>query len=371
MPRAILSISAPLLILAFAGSASAGIDPLSGIDFVHVGAPGNAPWMGNGSVGDQAVGHGSVAYEYNIGRFEVTTAQWAEFMNAVFDRAAGDQIPFVLSPGPWGAVATTPNNAGGFRWTVPAGQEMYPVGGVTWRTCAIYCNWLCNGKSTDRSAFMNGAYDVSTFGNMATGFTDQITHNASAQYWIPTWDEYIKASHYDPNRYGPSQPGYWVWNNTLGRAAIAGPPGTGEANFGFTTPNPLTIPLGSYPSIQSPWGLLDVAGGTTEWTELTFYSGSNPVNRAVEGSFWGSPANAGIADSIYTGYEGIPPGYHGYEVGFRIASSVPAPGTCIAFAGVFTIFGGCTRRRGAADATVDTDALHPRRRALRCYSSAG
>jgi formylglycine-generating enzyme required for sulfatase activity len=268
-------------------------------------------------------------------------------------------------------VATTPNNPGGFRWTVPAGREMYPVGGVTWRTCAIYCNWLCNGKCSDLSAFMNGAYDVSTFGNVATGFTDQITHNASAQYWIPTWDEYIKASHYDPNRYGPGQPGYWVWNNTLGRAAIAGPPGTGEANFGFTTPNPLTIPLGSYPSIQSPWGLLDVAGGTTEWTELTFYSGPDSVERGLEGSFWGSPSNARVGDTIYGGYESAQPGYHGYEVGFRIASSVPAPVTCIAFVGVFTIFGGCTRRRRLSNAAVDTDALHPRRRALRCYSSAG
>jgi hypothetical protein len=205
---------------------------------------------------------------------------------------------------------------------------------------------------------MNGAYDVSTFGNVVTGFTDQITHNANAQYWIPIWDEYIKAAHYDPNRFGPGQPGYWTWDNTLGRGPIAGPPGAGEANFGFTTPDPFTIPLGSYPDVQSALGLLDTAGGAAEWTESTFYSGPYPVERGVEGSYLGSDYTARAGDTIYSDVESASPGYHGYEVGFRIASSIPAPGTCIAFAGGCMALGhrrrrpaaACGRDRGAAAA---------------------
>jgi hypothetical protein len=38
---------------------------------------------------------------------------------------------------------------------------------------AMYCNWLHNNQSTDRQAFLNGAYDVSTFGYSGTVFTDQ------------------------------------------------------------------------------------------------------------------------------------------------------------------------------------------------------
>ena len=82
---------------------------------------------------------------------------------------------------------------------------MIPTGGVDWRTCAIFCNWLHNGKSSARSAFLSGAYDVSTFGyiSSAGGFTDQLTHNAGTSYWIPTLDEWLKAAHFDPNRNGP------------------------------------------------------------------------------------------------------------------------------------------------------------------------
>ncbi|MFN7022419.1 MAG: hypothetical protein ACK4WH_13975, partial [Phycisphaerales bacterium] len=63
----------------FTRAARADIDPVSGIDFVRIGAVGNAPWPGNGQPVDRAVGRGGVDYEYSIGRFEVTTAQWVEF----------------------------------------------------------------------------------------------------------------------------------------------------------------------------------------------------------------------------------------------------------------------------------------------------
>src|SRR5690606_14576419 len=115
----------PLLV---AGSAAADIDPLSGIDFVHITDPGNAPWAGNGTAGDFAIGRGSVGYNYHIGRMEVTTSQWVEFFNAAFDRPVEDRLPHLIPPTFWGAAATAPNTSGGLRWTVPAGNENMPVG---------------------------------------------------------------------------------------------------------------------------------------------------------------------------------------------------------------------------------------------------
>ena len=38
-------------------------------------------------------GRGSVAYEYRVGRTEVTTAQWVEFYNAFYDRAPHIHLP--------------------------------------------------------------------------------------------------------------------------------------------------------------------------------------------------------------------------------------------------------------------------------------
>ena len=155
---------------ALAAVAAAQPDP-SGIEFVTVGDPGNPAWTGGGFNN----GRGAVDYEFRIGKYEVTTAQWAEFMNAALDRPSTDRIPHVFAPTQWGAVGTTPQNAGGQRFTVPAGREMIPTGGVDWRTSAIFCNWLHNGKGTSRESFLSGAYDVSTFGYFMGGstFTDQ------------------------------------------------------------------------------------------------------------------------------------------------------------------------------------------------------
>ena len=345
MPRAILSIA--LATLALIAQARADIDPLSGIDFVHVGAPGNAPWAGNGTVGDLAIGRGGVSYEYNIGKFEWTTAQAVEFFNAAFDRT--DSLPHLIPPSFWGAQATTPTVAGGRRWVVPAGKEMIPVGNISWRMAAMYCNWLENNKSTARAAFLNGAYDVSTFAYNGNAFTDQPTHTPGARYWIPTLDEWIKAAHYDPNKNGPGQGGYWLYSITRDTAPVPGPPpsmgGTGEANFGFSMGpvSPFSIPLGSY-NVTSPWGLYDTAGATAEWTEgIGVIFGENR-SRAYEGSWWTASSGTAIADSIYA-ISGDFPSLSTYDLGFRIASSVPAPGFCTLGVGVLTALSAITQRR--------------------------
>jgi formylglycine-generating enzyme required for sulfatase activity len=349
-PRAILSISASLLIAILAADVRADIDPNSGIDFVHISAPGNAPWPGNGTAGDLAIGRGGVNYEYNIGRFEVATAQWVEFFNAAFDRPPSDRLPNLIPPDHWGAAGAVPNTPGGLRWSVPAGNEMLPVGDISWRMAAMYCNWLCNNKSTDRSAFLNGAYDVSTFAYNGNAFTDQPAHTPGAQYWIPTLDEWIKAAHYDPNRNGPGQGGYWIFSITRDTPPLPGPPpsmgGSGEANFGFTTGpvSPFSIPLGAYTNIASPWGLYDTAGATAEWTEGIGVEFGQNRSRAYEGSWWTASPGDSIADAIYA-ISGDFPSLSTYDLGFRIASSVPAPGAAALGVGVLAALAGSSHRR--------------------------
>jgi formylglycine-generating enzyme required for sulfatase activity len=323
------------------------IDPNSGIDFVRIGAVGNAPWAGDGTAGDRAVGRGGVNYEYNIGKFEVTTAQWTEFFNAAFDRPANDRLPNLIPPNAWGAVPTTPTVAGGQRWSVPAGHEMYPVGDISWRMAAMYCNWLCNGKSTDRAAFMNGAYDASTFGYFGNIFTDQVAHNPGAQYWIPTWDEWLKAAHYDPNKNGAGQDGWWKYSITRDTAPISDPPGSlapgsaGECNAGgwHTIYNgvvsPFAVPLGAYSNITSPWGLFDTAGGTAEWTESVLLV-AGTKNRYYDGSWWSDGPTE--VDQIQT-VDAQFPNYSTFDLGFRIASSVPAPApAALLLCGLFSLF---------------------------------
>lgn len=308
--------------------ALADVDPASGIDFVRIGAVGNAPWPGNGTLDDRAVGRGGVNYEYRIGRLEVTTGQWVEFFNAAFDRPANDRIPHVTAPTFWGGIEVAPTVPGGRRWIAPGNNAMLPTGNISWRTAAISTNWLCNGKALNRSAFLSGAYEVSTFGYNGIQFTDQLTHTPGAPYYIPSWDEWLKAVHFDPNRFGDGQPGWWT--GPLSRDGIPsfGPPDLRDANWG-EFPGWQSIPLGAYPR-SSPWGLKDPSGATTEWTESYLESSfSGERWRIFDGSYWAddSVSSGGLDLINYSG--GDDPSISTFDHGLRLAASVPTPGTCI------------------------------------------
>ncbi|MBS0197497.1 MAG: SUMF1/EgtB/PvdO family nonheme iron enzyme [Planctomycetes bacterium] len=299
-------------------SALAQVDP-SGIEFVTIGAPGNPAYAGPDN-NNAVTGRGSVGYEYRIGKTEVTTAQWMEFFN-LFD----GQIPWAHAPRRWGATATgNPNQPYQLLNQTTAGLR--PAGGITWRTAAMFCNWLCNDKRTDIAAVMNGAYDVSTFGVVdGNHFTDQWEHNPGARYWIPTLDEWIKASYYDPN-YGGTGVGGWWWNSINGTNVplVYGPPGQGQANAGFSLPGggEYAIPLMSYPAVTSPWGLLDTAGATTEYLETVHVVDGIPT-RQFMGSHWTDAYRQG--DRIYGIGDAFPSDPSIYA-GFRIAAAVPSSG---------------------------------------------
>ncbi len=103
---------------------------------------------------------------------------------------------------------------------------MIPVDGISWRDAAMFVNWLNNGKQAALDSLMHGAYDVNTFGTNPDGtFTDQLTHSPGARFWIPTFDELLKSFHYDPNKFGQGQGGWWQQPNGTDTPLISGPPG--------------------------------------------------------------------------------------------------------------------------------------------------
>ncbi len=301
---------------------------------VRIDHASNPAYDGFDPFGDRVRGRGSVSYDYSIGKYEVTSGQWAEFFDAALNRPDGP-IPWVLAP------FTTGGSA----------NPMLPTGGITWRTAAVYCNWLTNNKSLDRSAFMNGAYDVSTFGYVGQTFTDQFTHNPGATYWIPTWDEWLKAAHYDPWRENGDGTvgGWWQYSTSSDVAPIYGPPPgfpggspLNQANAGFLAANlsdQFRIPLGAY-DVTSPWGLYDTAGATSEWTEEI--AGSSLLLRGHEGASWGNLSNT-ASDRIWFLGGDVPSGV-GFNHGLRLASSVPAPSALFVFI-VPAAFAGARRRR--------------------------
>ncbi|MBK7404970.1 MAG: SUMF1/EgtB/PvdO family nonheme iron enzyme [Phycisphaerales bacterium] len=317
-----------------------------GIDWVTIGNPGNDAYPGDDQ-GNMA-GRGRVDYEYRIGRDEVTTAQWMEFVNTYSTRS--DDYTFFGEPVFWGAEPDPTYDGPGRRWRLRsdvASPDMLPVGGISWREAAMLCNWLHNGKSSDLAAIEDGAYDTSTFTKNGDGtFNDQRTHHPDARFWIPTLDEWIKAAHYDPDRYGDGQAGWWEYSIMSDESPVYAPPGEGQANAGFQLSGwaEWDIPLGAYASVQSPWGLLDVAGGTQEWTEEVFFD-DHPTNRALEGSYAGSEAPIAEIDDRASRLGSTQPPWSagGYE-GLRLVTVVPSPAT-FSQAALVAICCGVRRRR--------------------------
>lgn len=260
----------------------------NGFRWATIDHPGNAPYDGPSPYGSpRTFGRGSVDYVYRIAQSEITSAQWVEFVNTFSTQADFPQQLFgyrsfaFQSPGSLGIWLDPDYTGPGRRYitTNPDGEDVsnLPVRGMSWREAAMYCNWLHNGKSSDRASLWGGAYDTTTWGTRPRpdplpgfSFTDSLTHEPGARYWIPTLDEWMKAAFFDPNKYGPGQAGWWTHLNASDSPPISGLPGTpgattsGGIDDGFIA---ASIPLGAYPNALSPWGLLDTASGGDEWLQ--------------------------------------------------------------------------------------------------------
>lgn len=247
-----------------------------GMDLITIKHAGNrAAWDSERVFNDgEREKIGRVNYRYRISRVEVTVAEHIEFLNA-FDQywvADGESrldtklvghriVPSTLDPG------SSPgyHEPGGYYSTATS---------MSWRVAARYVNWLHNGKGTEREDFETGVYDVSTFGDgpNGTGYTDQFERSPGAKYWIPSLDEWIKAMHFDPDRYGEGEEGYWKHKGGQDTPLTPGFPWDGgQTNAGDSGPDASALAVGLYDLGQSPLGIYEGSGGQSEWTETVPY----------------------------------------------------------------------------------------------------
>ena len=168
-----------LLSLLIAPSASAVT-----IDWTFIGDPGNAcdPQGPEGCFG-------GVLYAYRIGTYEVTNAQYAEFLNA---KASSDPVAlYNASMGSGFGGITRTGSPGSYNYSAIAGREEMPVNFVLFYDAVRFANWMNNGQGTGDTE--TGAYTIT-----AQGIADNsITRNAGATILLPTEDEWYKAAYYD------------------------------------------------------------------------------------------------------------------------------------------------------------------------------
>jgi len=311
------------------------------LDMVTVGDAGNAA---------DTTTFGAVAYEYQIGTYDVTIGQYAAFLNAV---AATDAYslynPSMGSDGNIKGIQQN-NSSGSYTYSV-IGSPNRPITYVSWYDAARFANWMTNGQGSGSTE--TGAYDLA---NAAPGVAPAKTPGAA--FYIPNQDEWYKAAYYSPTKGGVGVPGYYAYatqsdtapGNVIGSGANQANYSTG-AGYSVTqsgaydsNQNYLTDG-GAFSGSGSFYGTFDQSGNVYQWNDLDGVAGSS---RGLRGGDWDDGAAIYLSSS--TSYSNVP-SYEYTNIGFRLASpaAVPEPSTCaLALAGL--AYGGFSlvRRRKRA-----------------------
>jgi formylglycine-generating enzyme len=295
-----LPMAALLFVFGFAQSVSAVT-----LDWTNVGNPGNA-------CDTQAQGcFGSVGSEYRISTYEVTNAQYAEFLNA---KAGSD--PFALYNASMGASAfggiTQSGVSGSFTYSAIAGRESQPVTFVSFYDSLRFANWLNNGQGGGDTE--TGSYTL-LGGSAFPSNGDTVTRNAGARIFLPSEDEWYKAAYYDA--VSTSFFDYPAGTNTP--TVCSAPTATANSANCKTPPAAVVLrDVGSYTGSASPYGTFDQGGNVWEWNE-DLISGTLRGRRG--GAFDGVPLDLAASTQSLSG----PLGEFSI-LGLRVAM-VPEPST--------------------------------------------
>ena len=286
------------------------------IDYVSVGNAGNVADTTN-----DPVGYGAVAYAYQIGKYEVTNAQYGAFLNAVDPGGANANGVYNSSMGTnaRGGITYTASAASGAKYTIRTSMGDKAVNFVSWYDAARFTNWLGNGQGSGSTE--TGSYTLN-------GNTGIITKNVGATVYLPSEDEWYKAAYYDPTPGAGGGDNYWTYATqsdtipTMGSANFStgdiSNPGANVANYNnganWNDLDGNVTTVGSA-AANNYFGTFDQAGNVREWNDAVI-SGSS---RGLRGGAWG---DSGFLRSSNR-YNNVPTSEYGF-FGFRVAS-VPEP----------------------------------------------
>ena len=304
------------------------------IDMVTVGNPGNA---------NDTTGYGAVAYDYQIGKYDVTIGQYTAFLNAVAktdtyslyntDMESDLNVAGISQAGVSGSYAYSVIDNGG-------DSSNRPITYVSWWDAARFSNWMSNGQPTGAQSSTtteNGAYNVNGAESGSAPGKNEINPNTSAAptFYIPTENEWYKAAYYSPVKGGVGSPGYYAYatqsdtapGNTIGSGAnqanyYAGDYAVTQSSSYSASQNYLTD-VGAFSGSESFYGTFDQSGNVYQWNDLDGLAASGS-SRGRRGGGWSSDAFPLSSSDRRSGARSN----EFYLIGFRLASpvnSAPVP----------------------------------------------
>ncbi len=315
------------------------------ISLVPVGNPGNvadsATHSGMGGSTSPGTGAGEVDYNYSIDKYDVTLAQYTQFLNAV---AKTDTY------GLYNSYMSTNYNTQGIQQTGSPGSYSYSVTGsnpqaancpafdVSWFDAARFSNWLQNGQGTATTvgqAFAlteTGAYTLN--GDTTSGTESR---NANAKYFIPSENEWYKAAYYNPSSGTYST--YATQSNIApSNSLVLVPNDANYYNGGYTDSTNYLTPVGYFSTSPSYYGTFDQSGDVWNWNDAII-SGSF---RGLRGGYWDLNSSSLASSLRLNAY----PSDENDFVGIRVAS-VPEPGSLTLLLACAVGFGIWRQRRNA------------------------
>jgi sulfatase modifying factor 1 len=260
------------------------------------------------NAGDAAhLDFGAVDYVYQIGRYEVTNGEYAEFLNAV---AASDPNELYDA----GTDIARSGNSGSYTYAPIPDAESEPVIFVTFFDAARFANWLHNGMPTgsqNATTTEDGAYTLMGHGPL------DVTRNPGARVFVPSEDEWYKAAYYDP-ALGGGLGGYYEY--PAGSDAPIACADPSSASNQANCSSAFVVSVGSYTGSPSPWGTFDQGGNVFEWADQCQGVGCS-LGRILRGGDKGAGASFTSAASRVGGSTTTPAGN---TYGFRVAR-LPEP----------------------------------------------
>ncbi len=238
---------------------------LTSLETVPVGNVGNAA---------DSTGYGAVDYEYNIGKYEVTSGQYTEFLNAVADTDTYGLYSMEMWSTLYGCKIQRSGSSGSYTYSVAPDWANRPVNYVSWGDTARFANWLHNGQPTgiqgfstteDGSYYLNGA--VSDTGLQA------VIRAADATWAIPTEDEWYKAAYHRNDGVTGNYFDYPTSSDSTPSNDLIDPDSGNNANYyiqsgDYTIDFPYyATEVGDFENSDSPYGTFDQGGNVWEWNE--------------------------------------------------------------------------------------------------------
>ncbi|MDR1282806.1 MAG: SUMF1/EgtB/PvdO family nonheme iron enzyme [Opitutaceae bacterium] len=281
--------------------------------------------------------YGAVDYNYAIGKYEVTNAQYAAFLNTIGVTSTNDDLNRNLY---------NPTQASyGLTWNNDASQfvgDNRPVTYVNFYDAARFVNWLTNG-GTATSDTETGMYKLSD----GLGITRNAGAWEAGGFAIANENEWFRAAYYDPVKEDDGTGGFWDYatqsNDYSGSLEAAN--GQNYRNGGHGN---VALEVGSFIHATSFFGTYDQGGNVWELCEDITVATSRVVVRGG-----GITAIYSYLDYVY-GRNATTMTDESGGIGFRVVSlttvpvavPVPEPGAVAAATGAVVLVIGVWLRRG-------------------------